>query len=223
MNHEQKWFNNFEAIRFGDAVWETERGAFHCSVRRLHPLAIFVIAFAIDFDFFDQLHDRLPCSSCFRATFLFFESPLTSRVLPRLFFSFLVAHLNSAFANVLAVCVWGGSGVGGREGTRSRFSGPAPSGPSSDGAVFNKSFYSKNRGTRASGAPAHPAATADAGRTGASKIGIKRSENTVQYRIAFASCTQEKLSAPGKRWSAGSEGERAAFCWSLFLPHLLQR
>ena len=155
MNHdEQSWFNNFEAIRFGDAVWETERGAFHCSVRRLHPLAIFVVAFAIDFDFFDQLHDRLPCSSCFRATFLFFESPLTSRVLPRLFFSFLVAHLNSAFANVLAVCVWGGSGVGGREGTRSRFSGPAPSGPSSDGAVFNKSFYSKNRGTRASGAPA---------------------------------------------------------------------
>ena len=142
MNHEQKWFNNFEAIRFGDAVWETERGAFHCSVRRLHPLAIFVIAFAIDFDFFDQLHDRLPCSSCFRATFLFFESPLT------------VAHLNSAFANALVVCVWGGSGVGGREGTRSRFSGPAPSGPSSDGAVFNKSFYSKNRGTRASGAPA---------------------------------------------------------------------
>eukprot|EP00964_Phaeocystis_antarctica_P092397 scaffold59438_cov59-Phaeocystis_antarctica.AAC.2 len=100
MNHEQKWFNNFEAIRFGDAVWETERGAFHCSVRRLHPLAIFVIAFAINFDFFDQLHDRLPCSSCFRATFLFFESPLT------------VAHLNSAFANALVVCVWGGSGVG---------------------------------------------------------------------------------------------------------------
>ena len=154
MNHdEQSWFNNFEAIRFGDAVWETERGAFHCSVRRLHPLAIFVVAFAIDFDFFDQLHDRLPCSSCFRATFLFFESPLTSRVLPRLFFSFLVAHLNSAFANVLAVCVWGGSGVGGREGTRSRFSGPAPSGPSSDGAVFNKSFYSKTE-ERASGAPA---------------------------------------------------------------------
>ena len=140
MNHEQKWFNNFEAIRFGDAVWETERGAFHCSVRRLHPLAIFVIAFAIDFDFFDQLHDRLPCSSCFRATFLFFESPLT------------VAHLNSAVANVLVVCVWGGSGVGGREGTRSRFPGPAPSGPSSDGAVFNKSFYSKTE-ERASGAP----------------------------------------------------------------------
>ena len=132
-------------------MWETERGAFHCSVRRLHPLAIFVIAFAIDFDFFDQLHDRLPCSSCFRATFLFFESPLT------------VAHLNSAFANALVVCVWGGSGVGGREGTRSRFSGPAPSGPSSDGAVFNKSFYSKTENVPTAGAVTPPASTSGPG------------------------------------------------------------